>query len=79
MLPVPGCRTIEASPDEVFDASAGGLATLSGAGIGAKAGGFCWATKVAPSATVTKSAEIGFIIPTSSLNLIAFAQLNHTW
>ena len=36
-LPVPGCKTIEARPDAVFDALAGGLATFSGAGIGVKA------------------------------------------
>ena len=46
----------------VFDASAGGLATLSGAGIGANAGGFCWAATVAPSATVMTRAARDFII-----------------
>jgi hypothetical protein len=69
-LPVPGCRTIEARPDAVFEASAGGFETFSGAGIGVKAGGFCWlassvalhATTVAPSATVSNRTETDFII-----------------
>src|SRR5262245_31578287 len=70
-LPVPACSTSEARPDKVLSASAGGLATLSGAGSGAKAGGFCWATAVAPSTVTTARADRNVFIRLLSFALAA--------
>jgi NaMN:DMB phosphoribosyltransferase len=62
LVPLPACRTIEARPDAVLAAVAGGLATFSGAGIGVTAGGFCWAATVVASTAAKAKAERYLVI-----------------
>src|SRR5438132_13828104 len=71
VVPVPFWSTSDARPDAVFAASAGGLATFSGAGMGAKAGGFCCAATVALIAMATARAQRDFIILPSCLRSAA--------
>ena len=60
-MPFPGCNTFDASPDDVVVASAGGLATSSGAGIGWDAGG-CWAAIDMVNAAAIVKAEMTRVI-----------------
>jgi hypothetical protein len=91
-VPVPFCSTREARPDADFAASAGGLATLSGAGIGVNAG-FCCAVALSPNAVTTARAERNLVIRqsyqvhmTASVEQwpdrairIGLGRLHHTW